>query len=345
MSASPTSSNLTWRRYDEVVEQIHGKGKYTILLRQHPLYLQGYGPVRHQARYRNSVLAPKVPLYNGGLGLGATSNPVSTAVASGGAVGAALIGANAGAISSAIGISAAAVPVIGAAVAAVAAIFAGLWSAHEQRLQEAKSENQAVNNGVAGVDQAIKTINSAYNSGQATAAQCIQALQQVEANFWSEVAGVIQPGRNACDASPSGSANCSAVNATTACSGSSGAACCVGCSDLFSTGPQPAEVSPYGSVYYGIAGAILVLQQGSGTSVMQSISASKYGVTSRAAYQLTWNPPAVASTSSSATSGDVSSAIDELTGGLTTAVSDAETGNFSGLLLLGAAALAAYLIF
>lgn len=327
-------AQLGWRRFDEIVERVNAPHRYTILLREHPLYLQGYSPVRHRVRFTHSVRVPKSPLYDGGLG---AANPVGTVIGAGGSIAA----SQAGAITSAIGLSTAAIPFVGAAIAAGAAIFAGLWAAHERRLQEAKNENQAVNAALSGVDQAVKTINQAFNSGQATAAQCIQALQQVEQNYWAEVAGVIQPGRNACQASPSGGANCDAVNAKTACSGGSGAACCVGCSDLFSTGPQPASVDQFGTVYYGIAGAVIVLQQGGGTSVMPSVAASKYGVTSRSGYSLTWKAPAVSSANSGAS--NVSAAVDQLTGGLTTAVSDITSGNYSGLLLLGIAALAAYM--
>jgi hypothetical protein len=337
------ASQIGWRRYDEIVERVNAPHKYTILLREHPLYLQGYGPVRHRARYRNSVPAPSAPLYDGGPRLGLGASPVSTIVGGGGSVAAAY---GAAPLTSAIGLSTAAIPVVGAAIAAGVAIFAGLWAAHERRLKEAQNENQAVNQGVAGVDEAVKTINQAYNSGQATAAQCIQALEQVEANFWSEVAGVIQPGRNACEASPSGSANCDAVDSQTACSGGSGAACCVGCSDLFSTGPQPANIAPYGSIYYGIAGAIICLQQGGGQSLMQQIVASKYGVTSRAAYTLNWQaPPASTSAPGTAVSNVASNLATGVVTGITSGVSDVAqlAGTGSPLLLLAAAALAAYL--
>jgi hypothetical protein len=191
----------------------------------------------------------------------------------------------------ALGLTGAAAGAAVAGIGAVVAIGAALWAAHEQRKKQATNENAAVNVGVQGFDQDIRTVNQAYNSRQIDAPSAIQLVQQVLAQYWALVTPVIQPGRNGC----SGGQACPPVTSTSPCSGSIGAACCVGCYDLAGNGPQPHVfqpseggdgVTPY---YFGVGGTIQVLSQGGGRVLYQEVFGSKYGGRDRPAYILTWS--------------------------------------------------------
>jgi hypothetical protein len=189
-----------------------------------------------------------------------------------------------------IGVSANVVPVVGQAVAAVAAITAALLAAHNKRIQAARSENTAMNNGVAGYDAGMKQINAAYNARTIAASDAISLVQMVIAQYWAEVTPVIQSGRNGCK----GGTACPPWPAKgNGCSGDIGAACCVGCYDL-AGGPIPIVftaaqggdgVTP---MYYGTQGTIIVLSQGGGKVLYQEVVGSKYGGTQRNPYVLTW---------------------------------------------------------
>jgi len=197
-----------------------------------------------------------------------------------------LSSATSGAVGAALGptsLSGTAVNAISGGVGALVGIFASLWSAHEQRLKAATQENTAVNAGVSGFDQAVQTINSAYNNDSATPAECVAALQQVMANYWAEVTPVIQSGRNGC----AGGAACPSPTqpgpnaaaggyygvgsiGNTYCSGDEGAACCVGCVDLAPS----------------IQNCIKAIQNGGGNAAIYAVGASSYGTVARPTYIL-----------------------------------------------------------
>ena len=189
-----------------------------------------------------------------------------------------------------LGIAAQAVPVVGQIVGAVAAIAAAFLAAHAMRVKQATDENSAMNLGVSGVDHEMQAINQAYNARQIDAQGAIQLLQGVMAHYWALVNPHIQPGRNGC----SGGSACPPWPASgSGCTGSIGAACCVGCYDL-AGGPQPAVLGAFdggdGSTpfYFGVMGAIIVVQHGGGQSCMQGVVASQYGGKNRNGYRLNW---------------------------------------------------------
>lgn len=185
----------------------------------------------------------------------------------------------AGASSSAI----AAVPVIGAVVSAIAGV---LIAASKKRAAEATNENTAVANGLPGWDQAVAQIVGAYNNGSINAAGVATLLETALTNFWNEVRLQIQPGRNGCNSG----ANCPPVTGTVSanntneggnnyCSGSIGAACCVGCADL--------NLSTSNMIY-----AANAAQNGNKpvSAFVQTVYASKYGGVNRPAYTVTFTP-------------------------------------------------------
>lgn len=84
---------------------------------------------------------------------------------------------------------------IGAAVAVAAAIAAALLAAHEKRLQDAKTENQAVDQWVPVFDSFIQQVVQAYNSGQISASQAAQICQQFDQTIYNKFRSFVgQPG-------------------------------------------------------------------------------------------------------------------------------------------------------
>ena len=219
------------------------------------------------------------------------SNTASTALGVGAAI------ASAPKVLGAIGVAANVVPIVGQVVSAVAAIGAALLAAHQARIKQARDENSAMNLGVQGVDKEMSVINQAYNAGQISAQDTINLLSQTMNHYWQLTAPHIQPGRNGCGASPSstGSAACPPwPSSGNGCSGSIGAACCVGCYDL-AGGPNPAVLQAFDggdghtSFYFGVEGAIIAVQHGGHIQTcMQGVVASKYGGANRNGYRLSW---------------------------------------------------------
>jgi hypothetical protein len=118
-----------------------------------------------------------------------------------------------------------ALPIVGAAVAGILAVF---QAESAKRAKQATSENSAVAAAVPGWDQNVTVIVNAYNSGQITAAQVSTAIDAIWKNYWSEVGPQIQPGRNGCQ-----SGAVTQPSTVSFCGGSTyGAACCVGYDDL-----------------------------------------------------------------------------------------------------------------
>jgi hypothetical protein len=197
----------------------------------------------------------------------------------------------------ALGLSGAAAGAAIAGIGAVVAIGAALWLAHEQRVKQAKDENSAVNLGVTGLDADLRTVNQAYNARQLDPQSAIQLLNQIMQHYWALVTPHIQPGRNGC----AGGNGCPPVTSSNPCSGSIGAACCVGCYNLVGQN-EYASAQALGAAnavggqgyYIGIKGAIVVISHGGGVSLMQKVFASKYGGRDREAYVLTWNQSSAA---------------------------------------------------
>jgi hypothetical protein len=185
------------------------------------------------------------------------------------------------------------VPVVGPVLsAAFSAIAGGLIKASAARAAAAKNENTAVAAGVPGWDQAVSQIVAGYNSGSITLAQTIQLLQMALTNYWNEVTPQIQSGRNGCSggsscpgpANPNSSMNTATTAPASYCSGSIGAACCVGCANL----------------HLGTSNMMYAVTQVDATgasmrALIPQVFASKYGGTNRAQYMVTFTKPTPAS--------------------------------------------------
>lgn len=167
---------------------------------------------------------------------------------------------------------------ISSAIGIIGSIGGALLAAHTARLKAAQSENAAVATIIAPYDADIRNIVNAYNSGQATAAQCVAALQQMDQN----IVAYLKSGVKA-----SGTAWSDATGSQGKCDKTCTAGCCV---------------------YYGDLGPPLSLLQiamgGGGNSLWQQndprfseqpggyvitvpqVFASKYGGTNRPSYTL-----------------------------------------------------------
>jgi hypothetical protein len=284
-----------------------------------PMYLQGWAPVRHVPRFPHLVNAPKIPLHQLGW-MGASVSSVAAAL-----IGPVVVSASQGTASSALESAAAGAAQgakfgpIGAAVGAIAGAIAGIFGSHAARAAAAKTEDAAVNEGVAAFDAALAQLNQQFKSG-ALAASDVQSVisQQVMPGYWGLMTPKIQVGRNGCS---SGGA-CPPPPATgNPCTGSIGAACCVGCYDL-----DPSLNNPDG-VFAALAGQSTA-SGGRYVSNIAKVYGSSYGTTARAAYTIDWTPPASSGVSASGI-------LSDLTG----------SGGGSSVLPLALAALAAWAVF
>jgi hypothetical protein len=184
-----------------------------------------------------------------------------------------------------------AIPIAGPAIgSAFKALSSVILAASAARAKAATTENAAVAAGLPGWDTAIGQIASAYNSGSITVQQAQQLFATTLTNFWAEMQGKIQSGRNGCNygancppsVNPSSDQSTAIVGASSYCSGSIGAACCVGCADL------ALSVS---NLQWAVAQAA---KTGIPTNAfIQTVFASKYGGANRAAYNVYFTPPAV----------------------------------------------------
>jgi hypothetical protein len=295
-----------WERYQEKVIANPSKGNFTILLRKDPM-LGGYGSPKLGA---NCVWAPNTPLHS----LGAThlraqlrratlGQEGPQAVAAGGSLVAASVPTILPLLTTLTPTLTAAIPLIGAGIAVLTAVIAGLWAAHDKRVAGAKAENQAINSAVSTFDQALQAVFAAANSSDATqnitAAQAQQVLPGILQTFWQKMSQYTSApgtadashGGTSCGTVPTTGNPCSGMIGGHACNDSCTATCCVGCQDLVPT----------------IAAAMQVFQNGGGTFTACTVYSSKYGVTQRPGYSLTYTPPTV---TASATASGVASQVE-----------------------------------
>jgi hypothetical protein len=245
---------------------------------------------------RHTVHASKTPLYLQGYLGDAASKVVGASAAPAGAITTAAIASSA-ATGSAWGAWAGP---IGAGVGVAIGLIAGLLAAHAMRVKQAKDENSAVNLGLSGFDSDLRTIQSDYSAGKVDAATAEQAVQVAYQNYWSLVTPHIQPARNGC----SGGSSCppdTSAQGKQPCKGNIGAACCVGCYQIYPTVYGP------GGVLAAFAGQS-TSSGGPYVADIHPVYGSKYGAKARAAFTLNFQSPAAASSS-------ITSALESITGG------------------------------
>lgn len=150
------------------------------------------------------------------------ANTTGVIFSGGASIGTGIVNSESAASQGATGIAAAA-PVIGAAIGAIAAIATSLLQAHQARLTGATNENQAVDQWVPVFDSFVSQIVGAYNARQISASQCAQACQQFDQALYNKFRSFVgQPGTKWTDS----------VGQAGQCNSNCTAACCVYWQDL-----------------------------------------------------------------------------------------------------------------
>lgn len=211
------------------------------------------------------------------------------------------------------------IPVVGPALAAVENIILGQ---HTARLNDAIAENKVIPSVVQAFDADLQVIVQGYNSGEATAAQCIAALILMDQQIYAAMRNNAQakPGI-AWNTNPAYSPSTDALVGSTAINPSYGApcdktctvSCCVYYNDLRPAiygrnviGPgNPSSKAPYAQYQNPpgsglIMGAIQALRNGSGLVHVIAIAPPDdpaYGNYTRAAYDVTFVKPSAVPTS------------------------------------------------
>lgn len=171
-----------------------------------------------------------------------------------------------------------AIPIVGGIVDSLVSYFS---AASQKRAGEARNENQAVANAIPGWDAYINAVADYYNRGQLTAQQAIQMWENAMANYFAEVSPQIQPDRNGCNSGMISKQDAdSQYPGMKQCSGSWGAACCVGYADLWN----------------GVMSLEYAVGQTENTgkpspAIIPAVLASKYGGVNRSAYTITLTRP------------------------------------------------------
>lgn len=298
-----------WKQFDEQVIERSGGGRYKILLRENPFGLAGLGSGAPSGLGPWTLVGPAVVAPSGG-----TAASVALSSASGASMGLAVGGP------------------IGAGIGAIAGAIAGAWAAHAARAKGATTENAAMNSAVIAFDTSIKAVFAGANSGQITGSQAAGLCQTIMQSYWAGMAP-FQTGPGRADASHGGAA-CGTLNPGGPCIGMIGgpkcnsactAGCCVGCQDLYPT----------------ILSAIAVFNSTTGGSITAcNVSGSGYGGQTRAAYTLTYTPPAA--TTAAGLANTASSLLTNPVGALTS-TADSVDGIPLWAILAGAG-LAIYLV-
>lgn len=180
-----------------------------------------------------------------------------------------------------------AIPVAGPAISsAFKAISSVLLAASAARAKAAVNENAAVAAGIPGFDTAVGQVAGGFNSGSISASQAQTLFAQILSNYWSEVSGKIQSGRNGCNTGascppPNNPNSDQSTNAggNNYCSGNIGAACCVGCADL---------ALSIANLQWAVNQCAKTGQEQS--AFIQVVFASKYGGVNRPAYTVNFTP-------------------------------------------------------
>ena len=212
---------------------------------------------------------------------------------------------------------------VGAATAAVKVGLADLIQ-HTARLKDATGENQALDAVIPAFDADLKAVAAAFSNGSASAALCIQALQQIDINIFTNLYALTQkklPG--IAWGGPTTQTIGQSLNPTytAACNKNCTASCCVYLNDLRPAiygRSVPTNAFPAQQISPGIVGGMIgAIQHGGGTVKVVPVAAppnSAYGNFSRATYNIVLTPPPVQSA--------IAQTVSEMTGGNSIALPD-----------------------
>jgi len=215
------------------------------------------------------------------------------------------------------------IPVVGGAISAVEGVILG---AHLARLKGAIAENQVIPQCVQAFDADLTDLVNAYNQGEATAAQCVAALEAMDLQLYTEMRGFIGAAGTAWQTSPANAGYVTTqqlialgpINPAygAPCDKTCTVSCCVYFNDLrpaiygrnvvgagnTSTAPYAANQNPPGSgIIMGAIAAVTMADAGKGPQTVKVVAVAPpddpaYGNYSRAAYNVTFVKPSAVTT-------------------------------------------------
>lgn len=167
-----------------------------------------------------------------------------------------------------------------AAVQLGSSVITSIFNGMALRAKQAANENQALQQIVQGFDQGIAQAVQLVNSGAISTDQARQELASMWAWYWQAMTPRIQPNRNGCSSGsncPGDARSYRTSNGVPAgyCAGTIGATCCLGC----------------GPIRLSLADLDDALAAGGGTAQIAKVWGDKYGLQTREAYTVTFNPP------------------------------------------------------
>ena len=171
----------------------------------------------------------------------------------------------------------------------------GMLAAHDARVKAAKEENAAVNQAISALDSDLHTIITALNYGDMTEADAIDCCNAIANWYWQfieplqqgsakgpGVCGADNPAHvggcvdSACKSVGGRTGGCYQHEGSAPCSGTAcTAGCCIGCNVVIPS----------------LGNCARIIQAHGGTFYVCAIVGNKYGLTSRAAYTLTYKKP------------------------------------------------------
>jgi hypothetical protein len=171
-------------------------------------------------------------------------------------------------------------------------LIMGLLAAHDARVKAAKAENAAVGQAIAAMDADLKTIFTAANAGDISTQVAAQAVMDVHTWYWAFIQPLQQgstkgpqqtfPNPGAPNSAATGGIYYEATDGTNCHCGTDAnctAGCCIGCAAI-----DPTLSNAYVLFSKGVAFTM---------TVAVIVGNTKYGLSSRAAYNLTYTPPKV----------------------------------------------------
>lgn len=195
---------------------------------------------------------------------------------------------------------------IGLTISAVSKVLGVILAQHTLRLKDAANENAALDTVISPFDADLAQIANAYNTGAASADECISALQAVDQQVYSYLKTQVGKPGTAWIVPALGTAINAEYHAD--CNKSCTAGCCVYNNDL-----RPAIYGRNNNGTLLNLGLIQAITQGGVTVTVPGVAAppnSAYGNFSRASYQIAIQKPPITQTAI----GSINSAVDSLFG-------------------------------
>jgi len=216
-----------------------------------------------------------------------------------------------------------ALPIVGVALSA---IIGSLFAAHAARVAGAKQENTVLNSLIPTVQQAVAAVFDNLNSGNATPQQGIDALNQIEQQYWSAVSQVEHgPGQagspSQCVSVPKAGLH---ITGTASVQNPPG-------SNFSSYGPAHFDKACTASCGVGcmwvaswVNVGIKLIQAGGGQVTFDGVVGNKYGLQDYPSLSISYTPPKPSPVASAAAAAGLPSSV-------VSAVTDVTSGSVAGI--------------